>query len=320
MKTSNVSSLVIDNNFHLLSDTKQYNPNKIRKNYSRKARNPNPTYTVPDSHIKRLSFIKELVHLSKIKDVTRSDVAMYSRATGERKRRFYPDREKAIKALFSVFCEHVNLVTHQVEISLRNASDASGLSTISQNEIDKSEADKNYTPITSISRASRAFKDMVLMGWIVAPKHWQIWDKERGYWLDKYFEVTPLFFKALGVTPERVEKQQQNRLTFLKKRALDSGMTAETVGRMSISQIKAERKIAWRRYTFDRRKTEQTRKKEKRLLNGKSRAEQRNVAALKVIKILGDNIHEISTQDFTDLVNKEIATMRKFTNLKPPLH
>ena len=299
---------------------KKYNINKVRENYSRAVKNPNPSYEVPDSHVHRLPFIIDMVNKSRFKDVTRSDVAMYSRIVGDRKKAYYPDREKAIRALFTVFCEHLNVVTHQVERSIRNASDDAGLSTISEAELKKAEDDKSYTAQVSISRASRAFKDMILLGWIIAPNAWQVWDKERGYWIDKYFEVTPLFFRALGITDERVKKQQENRLKYLKDKALVGGMTPESVGRMSITQIKAERKLAWRRNAFDRRAKEQARKKEHTKLNGCNRDEQRQAAIVNVIKALGDSISQIGTDEFTDMVNKEIARLRKFTNIKPPLH
>ncbi|MCV5690605.1 hypothetical protein OFN32_40985, partial [Escherichia coli] len=76
-----------------------------------------------------------------------------------------------------------------------------GLTTVSEAEIKRAEEDKLHTPRVSISRASRALKAMVEMGVIKADKEWQVWDKEAGCWIDKYFEVTPLFFQMVGVTP-----------------------------------------------------------------------------------------------------------------------
>lgn len=295
------------------------NVNMVRGDYSRAVKNTNPTYAVPSSHTNRLAFINEIVGLSQSGDVLTSDVAMYTRATQQRKKRFYRDRANAIRALHAVFSEHVNLVTHQVEISLRNASDAAGLSTISKSEMDKASEDKGYSPVASISRASRAFKEMVLLGWIVAPDFWQVWDKERGYWIDKYFEVTPLFFEALGITAERVIKQQTNRLKYLQRQAVKGGITPEQAGRMSIVQLKAERKLMWRRNAFDRRRKEQERNKTRRKLKDRSISEQRNVAQLNVINVLGHDIHGISAPEFKEMVNKEIATLRKFADLNPPL-
>ena len=297
-----------------------YNPKKVRGSYSRAAKNANPSFSVPESYKNTPVFIKDLVKLSYERDITISDVAMYARTTGERQKHFYPDRAMAMRALFSVFCQHINLVTHQIEISLRRASDLAGLTTISAAEEAKAEADPNYTAVVSISRASRAFKDMVLMGWILAPKGWQVWDKERGYWIDKYFEATPLFFNAIGVTEARVEKHRQARLKYIQKTAINNGMTAEKAGRITITQIKAENKIAWRRNVFDRRKTEQARKKEHRALHGKTRQEQRNVAQKNVIKALGPDIANVTPGELAELINKEIATLRKFAGIKPPLH
>uniref|UniRef100_A0A6A7G5T6 Replication associated protein RepA1 n=1 Tax=Hirondellea gigas TaxID=1518452 RepID=A0A6A7G5T6_9CRUS len=306
----------------VLAGCRKYtNINMARASYSRKVKNANPSYTVPDSHTARLPFIQDLVALSQSRDVTRSDVAMYTRAISEeRQKQFYPDRTNAMRTLHTVFSEHVNLVTHQIKISIRNASDAAGLSTISDEEKEKVEKNKDYIPVVSISRASRAFKSMILLGWIVAPDHWQVWDKERGYWIDKYFEATPLFFEAVGITAERVEKQKKQRLAWLKKKALDSGMTAESVGRMSISQIKTEHKMEWRRAAFNRRAAEQDKKKTKARIEGKGRAEQRTEAIKQVLVLLGQDIEQLTTAQFKDLVNKEIARMRRITNTSPPLH
>lgn len=301
---------------------KAYNPRKVRGNYSRAAKNSHPSFTEPESYKNPPAFIKDIVKLASERDVTISDVAMYARITGERQKQFYPDRRKAINALFPIFCRHYNTVTQQIEISLRRASDLAGLTTTSDAEKAKAAADPTYTAVVSISRASRAFRDMVLMGWIAAKDIWQVWDKERGHWIDKYFEATPLFFAAIGVTQERVEKQKQSRLNYLKHKARNSGMTEESIGRMSATQIKAENKIAWRRNAFDRRKTEQTRKKEKRAMNGKSRQEQRQIAQKNVLNALGpEGIKALSSEkEYIDLLNKEIASLRKFTNMKPPLH
>ena len=294
--------------------------NKARGSYSRTVKNKDPRYEVPKSYINVPPLIKDMVRKSQSMDVTISDVAMYSRITGERKKRFYSDRNKAINALFCVFCQHLNLVTHQVEISLRNASDSVGLSTISDNELNKVQKDPFYIPQVSISRASRAFKDMIKLGWIWAPEHLQVWDKESGHWLEKYFEVTPLFFAALGITSERVEKSRTQRLEFLRKRSIEGGMTSEAAGRMSITSLKAERRLAWRKKAMSRKRKEQNRKKVLRELKGKNRKEQRAVATNNVINALCDDIHNITTEQFSDLINKEIASLRKFSNLKPPLH
>ncbi|MBB1415353.1 hypothetical protein H5122_18450, partial [Pseudoalteromonas sp. SG43-8] len=197
-----------------------------------RVKNANPNYTVPSNHTTRLAFVRDLVEKSQKINIVKSDAAVYMRPATNRKKIYYPDREKAMRALATVFCEHVNLVTHQVQISLRNAADSCGLSTISQNELNKTKVDKNYAPKPSISRASRAFKDMVDLGWIVAHKEWQVWDKHAGQWLDKYFEVTELFFKALGITPERVARQRDARLKYLRKKGINSGLTADQLGFM----------------------------------------------------------------------------------------
>ena len=288
--------------------------------HSTQCKNANPSYEIPETHTKRLAFIRDLVIAGQSRDVTRSDEAMLSRCQGVRQKHFYRDRAKAINAMWQVFAEHVNVVTHQIEISLRNASDAAGLSTTSAAELAKAEADPHYTPVVSTSRASRAFKDMVDLGWIRADRSWQVWDKEAGHWTEKYFEATTLFFNAAGITSERVQRQQNARLGYIKTNAIKSGLSAEEAGRMSIAQLKEERKQRWRRSSFERRATTQARKKVKRALHEKTRAEQRQIAQKRVLDFLGDDLHTTNQAEFKELVNREIAMLRKFTSLEPPLH
>ncbi|TPB41788.1 hypothetical protein DXJ78_24135 [Vibrio parahaemolyticus] len=294
---------------------------RVRGTHSTQCKNRNPHYQVPENHRKRLAFIRDLVDASQSRDVTRSDEAMLSRHQGDRQKHFYRDRANAINALHSVFSEHVNLVTFQVEISLRNASDAAGLSTVSDAEQQRAKEDPTHTPVVSISRASRAFKDMVALGWIRADKDWQVWDKEAGCWIDKYFEVTDLFFNACGITTERVLRQQAMRMGYLKEQALKNGKTPEQVGRMSLTQIKADRKLQWRRNAFERRGKEHARKKALRALHDKDRAEQRRVAQDRVLAALSPfEMQTISQLQFKELVNKEIAMLRKFAGISPPVH
>lgn len=47
---------------------------------------------------------------------------------------------------------------------------------------------------------------------------------------------------------------------------------------------------------------------------------QRTVAIKNVLKSLGSDIQYTSAAELTNLTNKEIATRRKFSSLKPPLH
>jgi hypothetical protein len=291
-----------------------------RGDHSTVCKNNAPSYSVPENHKKRLAFISDLVEKSLGRDVTKSDEAMLSRAQNLRQKQFYPDRAKAINALHAVFSEHVNVVTHQIEISIRNASDAAGLSTISQNEENKHKEDKTHTAVVSISRASRAFKDMVDMGWLLAPAQWQVWDKERNQWIDKYYEATTLFFNAVGITTERVEKQRNSRLGYIKKNHSFFGYSEAQAGRLSITKLKADRKVAWRRAAFERRATLQTKQKISRELSHKVRTDQRAVASKRVLDFLGDDIYKVNHTIFKDLVNKEIASIRKFTDTQAPPH
>lgn len=297
---------------------------RTRGDHSTRVKNPNPGYQVPESHTKRLAFIRDLVEASQSRDVTRVDESALSisqlKYRGIRQKRFYADRVKAINALHAVFCEHVNLVTHDIEISIRNASDAAGLSTVSAAEQQRADDDPNYTPKVSTSRASRAFRDMVEMGWIYAESDWQVWDKEAGQWIDKVFQASELFFNVAGITSERVEKQQKSRLGYLKNKALRGGLSPEEVGRMSVTEIRQHRRHQWRRNAFERRSKEANRKKVYRALQDKERLEQRQLAQRRVLDALDTDALNISTSEFKELVNREIAMLRKFSGVTAPPH
>ncbi len=318
---NNLSTTQVNGRDTASSDPERKIESWRRGEHSTKTKNKSPGYEVPKSHTSRLAFIRDLVDKSKTRDVTISDEAMLSRAQNYRQKAFYPDRKKAIRALHTVFCEHVNLVTWQVEISFRNASDAAGLSTTSDAEKEKVKVNPDYKPVVSISRTSRAVRDMIDMGWIVARGEDQVWDKEAGQWIDKYYEATILFFMATGITEERVEKQRNERLGFIKKNHLKFGYSEKQAGKLSITQMKADRKIQWRRAAFERRCTELARTKLSKELRDKERTEQRAIATKRVLDFLGDDLHKIKDpRVFKDLVNKEIASLRKFTGAKPPPH
>ena len=295
----------------------QTDNNNTSLTHCNRVKNANPAYTVPKTHTKRLAFVRDLVEKSQKINIVKSDAAVYMRPTTNRKKVYYPDREKAMRALGTEFCEHVNLVTHQVQISLRNAADVCGLSTISQTELNKAKLDKSYSPKPSISRASRAFKDMVDLGWIVAHKEWQVWDKHAGQWVDKYFEVTELFFKALGITPERVARQRDARLKYLRKQGINNGLSAEQLGVMSVTEIKERQRLAHYRKVFDRIKEKRAITKVKRSINTKTPEQQRHIAQQRVLKRLGAAASLLSLSAFKDLINQELAQLRAVAQYEP---
>ena len=295
----------------------QTHNNNIPLQHCNRVKNANPNYTVPSNHTTRLAFVRDLVEKSQKINIVKSDAAVYMRPATNRKKIYYPDREKAMRALATVFCEHVNIVTHQVQISLRNAADACGLSTISQTELNKAKLDKSYSPKPSISRVSRAFKDMVDLGWIVAHKEWQVWDKHAGQWVDKYFEVTELFFKALGITPERVARQRDARLKYLRKEGVNSGLTAEHLGVMSINEIKERQRLAHYRKVFDRIKEKRAITKVKRAITPKTPEQQRHIAQQRVLSRLGASASLMSLEVFKGLVNQELAQLRAIAQYEP---
>lgn len=286
--------------------------------YCNKVKNTSPSFTVPAAHTKRLAFIRDLVDKCDHVNVVKSDVAMYMRPTMQRTKAFYPDREKAIRALTKVFCEHVNLVTHQVKITLVQAAALTGLDTVSEAETVKAKLNPNYTPNKNISRVSRAFKSMIDLGWIVAPREWQKWDKHSGQWLDKYFEVTDLFFTALGITKERVEKHRTARLKYLCSKDKAFGLSAEELGEMSISEIKTRQRIAHYRSALERVRTKRATSKIKRSMSNKTAQEQRSVAQEAVIRKLGDDIETVTFNSFKDLINIELAQLRSISGITKP--
>lgn len=291
-----------------------------RGTHSTVCKNRFPEYQVPENHTKRLAFIVDLVSASQARDVTQSDVAVLCRRQNlTRQKRFYTDRARAINALHAVFAEHVNMATFQVRISIRNASDAAGLTTVSKAELDKAAANPAYTAQVSISRASRAFRDMIDLGWIVADEKWQVWDKEAGAWIDKVFEVTELFFNAAGITTERVMKIHRQRMAWITKRG-DMGLTPEQIGNMSITQLKEHARTVYRHKAFERRAKEHARKKIIRQLHEGDLAAQRRIAQNRVLDALGDGIRYLDKQQFADLVNREIAMLRKFSGVSAPPH
>ncbi|MPW28276.1 hypothetical protein F9L16_04585 [Agarivorans sp. B2Z047] len=104
-----------------------------RGNHSTRVKNLNPTGKTSDRLSKRPKFIQDIVKASQTRNIAVSDVVQFGIAQlklyGDRKRGIYADCAKAMTALVTVFSEHINIVTHQVEISLRNASDMAGLTT-----------------------------------------------------------------------------------------------------------------------------------------------------------------------------------------------
>ncbi|GEK08950.1 plasmid replication initiator RepA [Pseudoalteromonas peptidolytica] len=280
--------------------------------YCNRVKNADPRFDVPESHYQkgRLAFINDAVKKSHEVNVLLSDVAMWARANCDRYKAFYKPRADAIRALVSCFAEHYHVVTGQCQVSLRNAADLCGLSTISQREKEKAKSDPAYTPRPNITRATRAFQDLVEMGWVNAPKNWQIWDKHGGQWIDKLFELTPLFFKALGITPERLERQREARLKYLAKSNW-LGLSADELASKSLNELKQAVRHLYARAVFERRAKKQEAAKLRRQLKGKTPGEQRHVAAQRVIKRLGTQVKSMSNELFSAETNQELALMRR---------
>lgn len=302
-----------------------------RGDHSTQCKNPNPIPQNTISLEKRPRFVQELVKNSRERDITQSDVIVYSRHVSGHLRKFYRDGANAFRSLMTVIAEHVNLVTWQSEISLRRASDLAGLSTISDAEKQKHEQSVEalkandgpeygeiYKPKVNISRASRSFAKAVELGVIVAPREWQTYDnKYQNGWTDKVFEVTSLFFEMMGITAERAEKQRSKHLAFLKHEAKLSGLSAEQVSNMSVSQIRAERRLLYRRLAWERRMRNTEAKKAQRQVKLKNRAEVRVQAQNNVLKNLSPNeVKSISAHEFKVLLNKEVARLLRLAT--PP--
>jgi len=284
--------------------------------FKSRAKNPNPEFNPSDEQLSKMVFLKNLYLKNKDKNIIDSDVVVFLRHGTERSKAFYPDRVRAMRALLDVFSQHINLVTHQVKISIRNASDACGLSTYSDAELEKEKLDPSYTPQPNITRASRAFKDLVDLGICVADKSWQVWAKGEHQWIDKYFEVTPLFFKAFGVNPETVDKHRTNRINYLIKsgssKGLDANLSPEQLGEMSITEIKLHDRMAYVRKVFERLREKRHASKTKRDILKLENKNLRKVAQENVVKKLGDRILQFtSPEPFIALVNQELALLRR---------
>lgn len=301
----------------MLNDKPCTKTNRHRGLHSTKVKNANPDFAVPETHKKRLAVIDYFVKKSASCDVTQSDVALYVRPDLDRQKAFYMDRRKAIRAIHKACCEYLNLVTHQVQISLTRLAEVTGLYTISQAEKAKTDRDPHYEPKKNITRLSRAINSMIEMGWIVADAKWQVWDKEAGIWVHKYFEVTELFFAAMGVPKEKVQKEQSARLAYLKKQHICKGYNPDEIGNMSIKSLKALGRTNWIKKCFEFRKQKAAKKRLSRQLDSKSRSEQRTVAAKRVMDQLGDAVSYVSFDEFKNAVNKEVAVLRKFTGVTP---
>jgi len=156
-----------------------------------------------------------------------------------------------------------------------------------------------------------------VFGWVVAHKEWQVWDKHAGQWVDKYFEVTELFFKALGITPERVARQRDARLKYLRKEGVNSGLTAEQLGVMSINEIKERQRLAHYRKVFDRIKEKRAITKVKRAITPKTPEQQRHIAQQRVLSRLGASASLMSLEVFKGLVNQELAQLRAIAQYEP---
>lgn len=285
--------------------------------YCNKVKNDNPQFETPAYYANRgrLAFINDAVEKSKQVDVLMSDVALWARKNNDRAKAFYKDRANAIRALVTCFIEHYDVATGLCKISLRRAADLCGLSTISQAEKDKAEKDPTYTPKVNICRATRAAKDMNDMGWINAPKCWQVWDKNSQHWIDKLFELTPLIFKAVGITPERLERQRKARIKYLARKGW-LGMTHDEIMQTPISELKAITRNIHVRNVFERRAKQQQVAKLKRQMHGKTPEQQRNVAQARVIERLGAEVKFMADHLFSREINQELATIRRIVS--PP--
>ena len=88
---------------------------------------------------------------------------------------------------------------------------------------------------------------------------------------------------------------------------------------MSITSLRAERKLLWRQNAFRRLKESRGVKAVKRKLEAtKTREEQRAIAAQRVLKQLGPDAQCIDAAHFKALVNQEIGLLRAKTGVSPP--
>ncbi|MBB1415277.1 hypothetical protein H5122_18070, partial [Pseudoalteromonas sp. SG43-8] len=126
-----------------------------------------------------------------------------------------------------------------------------------------------------------------------------------------------LFFKALGITPERVARQRDARLKYLRKKGINSGLTADQLGFMSITEIKERQRLAHYRRAFERLAEKRAITKVKRAINPKTPEQQRHVAQQRVLSRLGATASLMSLEVFKGLVNQELAQLRAIAQYEP---
>lgn len=185
-----------------------------RKNY---IFNKSPKFITPKNNKKRPAFIIYAMKKASEIDVARSElnyiIQPKNPKTGlpiKRMRRLNEHRASAMRAMVNAMLYHYNIVSEIVQASVEQLSDECGLSTISAN------GNK------SISRASRLITEfMEPMGFVISQK---IWDKIIGNYMPKMMILTPLFFKLLGISEDKINNAKKQQLGWINKNLIKKGI------------------------------------------------------------------------------------------------
>jgi hypothetical protein len=292
----------------------------MQRTHSTRVVNSAPQFTQPEYYKSPPALISDLAKSSRDRDPLKHELTLLALSDSQRKKAFYRDRYIAIRALHECFARHICLVTGQVKISLKAAAISCGLATVSQAERAKADADPAYNPYYCISRAWRALQDMIALGWIAYKKEDQVFDKETKTWLDLYFEITPAFYKVVGITEERWQKHHRRALGRYKQKALSLGLSIEEVAQMSLTEIKQRERINHRNRVFDKRKKAQAAAALRRFAARADQEQFRLTAAQRVLNALSySERRNLSDDKLNTLVNYEVANMRSLARL-PALH
>jgi len=168
----------------------------------------------------------------------------------------------------------------------------------------------------SISRASRAIIRMIDADLLEAAP--LVWDKQLGYWLPKFINVTDKFWDV--VHPEGLAGYEKARAQQYAYQCQGVSTPKEW---LSITEAKERRRRTHIKTIFEYRKSKQSKAKERRLsrkLQEKDRVSSRAQITQQILNELGDCSH-LTHQQLDVLVSKRMGLYRKIADdPDPPRH
>ncbi|WP_343188407.1 plasmid replication initiator RepA (plasmid) [Buchnera aphidicola (Ceratoglyphina bambusae)] len=179
--------------------------------------NRSPKFTRPKKDKSRPAFIKYAIKMASSIDVARTELNYIIQPkdpkTGiliKRKRRLNEHRACAMRAIVIAMIYHFNITSDLVQASVEQLADECGLSTISK------------AGNKSITRVSRLITDfMEPMGFVICEK---VWDKVIGNYTPKMIILTPLFFKLIGISSQKLYNAKKQQLGWINKGLVKKGL------------------------------------------------------------------------------------------------